>query len=222
MKSLIGKKIGMTQIYDEKGKSVPVTVIQAGPCVVVDVKTVERDGYSAVQLGFGERRAKNATKALLGHVAKANYADKAPAVLREFRTASDEAIELGTVLSADVFEVNDYLDVVGTTKGRGFQGVVKRWNFGGGRASHGGAWTRRPGSIGQCEFPGNVAKGKKMPGHMGDVNRKAINLEVVQIRPEDNAILVKGSIPGARNSVVIIRKSLKNNRIAYKAQKGAK
>ena len=209
MKSLIGKKIGMTQIYDEKGKAVPVTVIEAGPCVVVDVKTVERDGYSAVQLGYGERRAKNASKALLGHVAKANYTDKAPAVLREFRTAADEAIELGTVLSADVFEVNDYLDVVGTTKGRGFQGVVKRWNFGGGRASHGGAWTRRPGSIGQCEFPGNVAKGKKMPGQMGGKRITIQNLEVVRVDVENNIILVKGAVPGPKKSLVTIKESVK-------------
>ena len=209
MKSLIGKKIGMTQIYDEKGKTVPVTVIQAGPCVVVDVKTVERDGYSAVQLGFGERRAKNASKALLGHVAKANYTDKAPAVLREFRTAADEAIELGTVLSADVFEVNDYLDVVGTTKGRGFQGVVKRWNFGGGRASHGGAWTRRTGSIGACEKPGKIDRGHHMPGHMGDVNRTVQNLVVVSVRPEENLLFVKGAIPGANGGYVFLKNAVK-------------
>ena len=211
VKSLIGKKIGMTQIYDEKGKTVPVTVIQAGPCVVVDVKTVERDGYSAVQLGFGERRAKNASKALLGHVAKANYTDKAPAVLREFRTAADEAIELGTVLSADVFEVNDYLDVVGTTKGRGFQGVVKRWNFGGGRASHGGAWTRRPGSIGQCEFPGNVAKGKKMPGHMGNTRCTMQNLQVVKVLAEDNVICVRGCVPGSKGGLLLLKSAIKKS-----------
>ena len=211
MKSLIGKKIGMTQIYDEKGKTVPVTVIQAGPCVVVDVKTVERDGYSAVQLGFGERRAKNASKALLGHVAKANYADKAPAVLREFRTASDEAIELGTVLAADVFEVNDYLDVVGTTKGRGFQGVVKRWNFGGGRASHGGAWERRPGSIGCCEFPGRVAKGKKMAGHYGCDRRTVQNLKVVRVNVEENYLMVKGAVPGANGGILLVRSALKKS-----------
>ena len=209
MKSLIGKKIGMTQIYDEKGKTVPVTVIQAGPCVVVDVKTVERDGYSAVQLGYGERRAKNASKALLGHVAKANYTDKAPAVLREFRTAADEAIELGTVLNADVFEVNDYLDVVGTTKGRGFQGVVKRWNFGGGRASHGGDWERRPGSIGQCEFPGRVAKGKKMPGHYGNDRCTVQNLKIVRVMAEENVILVKGAIPGANGGLLTVKSALK-------------
>ena len=209
MKSLIGKKIGMTQIYDEKGKTVPVTVIQAGPCVVVDVKTVERDGYSAVQLGYGERRAKNASKALLGHVAKANYTDKAPAVLREFRTAADEAIELGTVLNADVFEVNDYLDVVGTTKGRGFQGVVKRWNFGGGRASHGGDWERRPGSIGCREWPGRIIKGKRMPGHTGNVQRTVQNLKIVRVMAEENVILVKGAIPGANGGLLTVKSALK-------------
>lgn len=144
MKNLIGKKLGMTQIYDEQGRIVPVTVIQAGPCVVVDVKTRERDGYSAVQLGFGAKKAKNVSKAVLGHCAKAGYKTSAPTHLREFRTCDDADIAIGTELKADVFAENDYLDVTGTIKGRGFQGVVKRYNFGGGRASHGGAWTAVP------------------------------------------------------------------------------
>ena len=211
MKSLIGKKIGMTQIYDEKGKVVPVTVIQAGPCVVVDVKTVERDGYSAVQLGFGERRAKNATKPLLGHIAKAKYTDKAPAVLREVRTKGDETLELGTVLKADIFEVNDYLDIVGTTKGRGFQGVVKRYRFGGGRASHGGAWTRRTGSIGCREWPGNIIKGKRMPGHMGNVRRTVQNLAVVKVMVEDNVICVRGCVPGANGGLLLLKPAVKKS-----------
>jgi large subunit ribosomal protein L3 len=208
VKSLIGKKIGMTQIYDEKGKTVPVTVIQAGPCVVVDVKTVERDGYSAVQLGYGERAVKNATKAVLGHVAKANYTDKAPAVLREFRTASDEAIELGTVLTAEVVEVNDYLDVVGTTKGRGFQGVVKRHGFAGvGGQTHGQHnRQRKPGSLGASSYPSRVFKGKRLPGQMGGVQVKVLNLRVLKVIPENNLILVKGSIPGAKGSYLTIEK----------------
>ena len=169
MKGLIGKKVGMTQVYDENGVLIPVTVVQAGPCVVTDVKTPERDGYSAIQLGFGSRKAKNVTKARAGHLAKAGLTgDKLPSVLREVRiSANDAAPALGTELKADIFEANEYLDVIGTTKGRGFQGVVKRYRFGGGRASHGGAWTRRTGSIGCCEWPGNVIKGKRMPGHMG-------------------------------------------------------
>ena len=160
MKGLIGKKVGMTQVYDENGVLIPVTVIEAGPCVVTDVKTSERDGYTAIQLGYGQRKAKNVTKARAGHLAKAGLTgDKLPSVLREVRISEkDEVPALGTELKADIFEANEYLDVVGTTKGRGFQGVVRRYRFGGGRASHGGAWTRRTGSIGCCEWPGNVRR----------------------------------------------------------------
>ena len=210
MKSLIGKKVGMTQIYDEAGKIVPVTVIQAGPCVVVDVKTQDRDGYSAVQLGFGEKKAKNVSKAVAGHCAKAGVKEL-PALLREFRTEGDAEIALGTVLTADVFAANDYLDITGTTKGRGFQGVVKRHNFGGGRASHGGAWTRRPGSIGCREWPGNVIKGKRMPGHMGNVRRTAQNLQVVRVMAEDNVLLVRGAVPGANGGTLLIREAIKKH-----------
>ena len=211
MKGLIGRKVGMTQVYDEKGALIPVTVVQAGPCVVTDVKTVERDGYSAVQLGFGERKAKNVTKARAGHLAKAGVTgDKLPSVLREIRTAAgDEAPAPGTVLNADVFEANDYLDVVGTTKGRGFQGVVKRYRFGGGRASHGGAWTRRTGSIGQCEFPGRVDRGKKMPGHMGNARRTIQNLQIVRVMPEDNVLLVRGAVPGCNGGLLLLRNAIK-------------
>lgn len=209
MKGLIGKKIGMTQVYDEKGVLIPVTVVQAGPCVVVDVKTQARDGYSAIQLGFGERKPKNAGKAILGHVAKANYSATAPACLREIRLAADEAMELGTVVKADIFAEGDYLDITGTTKGRGFAGVVKRYRFGGGRASHGGAWTRRTGSIGCREFPGNVVKGKKMPGHMGNTRCTMQNLKVVRVMNDDNVILVKGAIPGANGGILVIRSAVK-------------
>ena len=147
MKGLIGKKIGMTQVYDEKGVLIPVTVIEAGPCVVTAVKTVERDGYSAIQLGYGSRKAKNLTNADRGHLAKAGVTgDRLPAILREIRTT--ETAEPGSVIKADIFADGEYLDVVGISKGRGFQGVVKRDNFGGGRARHGGGWTRRTGSIG--------------------------------------------------------------------------
>ncbi len=210
MKSLIGKKVGMTQIYDEAGKIVPVTVVQVGPCVVVDVKTQERDGYSAVQLGFGVRKAKNCTKAHKGRCAKAGIAEsEMPAVLREFRTEADAEIALGTVFKADVFEVNDYVDITGTIKGRGFQGVVKRYNFGGGRASHGGIWTRRPGSIGCREWPGNVIKGKKLPGHMGNVRRTTQNLQIVRVMPEDNVVLVRGAVPGANGGTLLVRQAIK-------------
>lgn len=209
MKGLIGKKLGMTQVYDEKGVLIPVTVIEVGPCVVTDVKTVERDGYSAIQLGFGSRKAKNVTKARKGHLAKAGVTgDTLPALLREIRGAE---AEIGAVLKADIFSAGEYLDVIGTTKGRGFQGVVKRWNFGGGRASHGGAWTRRPGSIGQCEFPGNVAKGKKMPGHMGNTRCTVQNLQVVKVLAEDNVICVRGAVPGAKGGLLLLKSAIKKS-----------
>ena len=212
MKALIGKKIGMTQVYDEQGTLIPVTVIQVGPCVVTAVKTVERDGYDALQLGFGARKAKNLTRAEKGHLTKAVAVDEAgklPAILREFRGL--EAAEPGTVLNVGVFAAGDFLDVVGTTKGRGFQGVVKRWNFGGGRASHGGAWERRPGSIGMCEFPGRVAKGKKMAGHYGCDRCTIQNLKVVRVNVEENYLMVKGAIPGANGGILLVRSALKKS-----------
>ena len=212
MKALIGKKIGMTQVYDEQGTLIPVTVIEAGPCVVTAVKTVERDGYDALQLGFGARKAKNLSRAEKGHLTKAVAVDEAgklPAVLREFRGM--DAAEPGAVLNVGVFAAGDYLDVVGTTKGRGFQGVVKRWNFGGGRASHGGAWERRPGSIGMCEFPGRVAKGKKMAGHYGCDRRTVQNLKVVRVNAEENYLIVRGAVPGANGGILLVRSALKKS-----------
>ena len=211
MKALIGKKIGMTQVYDEQGTLIPVTVIEAGPCVVTAVKTVERDGYDALQLGFGARKAKNLSRAEKGHLTKAVAVDEAgklPAVLREFRGM--DAAEPGAVLNVGVFAAGDFLDVVGTTKGRGFQGVVKRWNFGGGRASHGGAWERRPGSIGCC-FPGRVAKGKKMAGHYGCDRRTVQNLKVVRVNVEENYLMVKGAVPGANGGILLVRSALKKS-----------
>ena len=212
MKALIGKKIGMTEIYDEQGTLIPVTVIEAGPCVVTAVKTVERDGYDALQLGFGARKAKNLTRAEKGHLTKAVAVDEAgklPAILREFRGM--DAAEPGAVIKADVFAAGDFIDVVGTTKGRGFQGVVKRWNFGGGRASHGGAWERRPGSIGMCEFPGRVAKGKKMAGHYGCDRRTVQNLKVVRVNAEENYLMVRGAVPGANGGILLVRSALKKS-----------
>jgi large subunit ribosomal protein L3 len=211
MKNVIGRKIGMTQVYDDTGKITPVTVIQAGPCVVVDVKTKDRDGYSAVQLGFGEKKAKNVTKALLGHYKKAGVKEQLPAILREFRTDADPEVELGSVVNAEAFEADEFIDITGTIKGRGFQGVVKRYNFGGGRYSHGGGWKRKPGSIGQCEFPGRVDKGKKLPGHMGNVRRTIQNLRIVRVMTEENILFVKGAVPGPVGGTLLIREAVKKS-----------
>ena len=211
MKGLIGKKVGMTQVYDEQGRIVPVTVVEAGPCVVVDVKTLDRDGYTAVQLGYGSRKAKNVSKAVQGHCAKAGLKETMPSVLREFRVNGDCDLAIGAEVKADVFAADDYVDVTATTKGRGFQGVVKRWNFGGGRASHGGAWERRPGSIGCREWPGNVIKGKKMPGHMGNTRCTVQNLPVVKVLAEDNVICVRGCVPGAKGGILLLKSAIKKS-----------
>ncbi len=222
MEGLIGKKVGMTQVYDADGRRVCVTVIEVGPCPVVQVKTLERDGYVAAQLGFGEQKAKRLTKAVCGHQEKTGgLKDGKVRVLREFAPDAGEEVKVGDVITVANFEGVKYVDVTGVTKGKGFAGVLKRYNFAGGNMTHGGHSKRRTGGLAARDLPGWIEKGKKMPGHMGDVNRKITNLEVVQVRPDDNALLVKGSIPGARNGVVIVRKSLKNNVIAAKAKKGA-
>ncbi len=206
MKGLIGKKLGMTSVYDENGVAVPVTVIEAGPCVVVQLKDNEKDGYAAVQLGFEDQKEQRMIKPELGHYKKAGVTAKR--VLKEFRVDSAE-VAVGDVVSASAFEGVNYVDIVATGKGRGFQGVVKRYNFGGGRASHGGGWVRRTGSIGMCEHPARVFKGKKMPGQMGDKRVTTQNLKVIQVRPEENLILVKGSVPGATGGIVTIKEALK-------------
>ena len=220
MEGLIGKKIGMTQVFDADGKRTTVTVIELGPCPVVQVKTLENDGYVAAQVGFGAQKASRLAKAQQKHFEKAGVATMK--VLKEFALDAGEEVKVGDQITVANFEGVKYVDVTGTTKGRGFAGVLKRYNFAGGNMTHGGHSKRRTGVLAARDLPGWIEKGKKMPGHMGDVSRKATNLEVVQIRPEDNAILVKGSVPGARNGTVIVRKSLKNNAIADKAKKGAK
>ncbi|MBN2164245.1 MAG: 50S ribosomal protein L3 [Pontiellaceae bacterium] len=206
VKGLIGKKLGMTSIYDENGVAVPVTVIEAGPCVVVQRKDNEKDGYSAVQLGFDDQKEQRLNKPALGHFKKAGV--DAKRVLKEFRIENTE-LNVGDVVDASAFAEVNYVDIIATGKGRGFQGVVKRYDFGGGRASHGGGWVRRPGSIGMCEFPARVFKNKKMPGQMGDKRVTTQNLKVVQVRPEENLILVKGSVPGAKGGIVTIKEALK-------------
>ncbi|MBT7164207.1 MAG: 50S ribosomal protein L3 [Victivallales bacterium] len=210
MKGIIGKKLGMTQVYDETGVLIPVTVIEAGPCPVVAVKTIERDGYVAQQLGFGTRKVKNVTKPQLGHLKAAGLDGTPPSVLREVRVDEVPAEQgQGAVLKADLFAKGEFVDVSGISKGRGFQGVVKRWNFGGGRASHGGGWTRRPGSIGMCVSPGKVYKGRKMPGQTGNVQRTVQNLEVVEVRVDDDVLFVKGAIPGPNGGTVMVRSAIK-------------
>ena len=223
MEGLIGKKVGMTQIFDADGKRVCVTVIEVGPCPVVQLKTPEKDGYTAAQLGFGEQKKQRLTKAVAGHQEKTGgLVDKKVRILREFPLDEGETVNVGDVLTVENFNGVKYVDVTGTTKGKGFAGVLKRYKFAGGNMTHGGHSKRRTGGLAARDLPGWIEKGKKMPGHMGDVTRTATNLEVVQIRPEDNALLIKGSIPGARNGTVIVRKSLKNAVLAFKAKKGAK
>ena len=215
MEGLIGKKIGMTQVYDAEGKRTCVTVIECGPCPVVQLKTLEKDGYVAAQVGFGAQKAKRLAKAQQKHFEKAGV--ETMKVLKEFALDAGETLEVGQAVTVANFEGVKYVDVTGQTKGKGFAGVLKKWGFAGGNMTHGGHSKRRTGGLAARDLPGWIEKGKKMPGDMGDVSRKAIGLEVVAIRPEDNAILVKGSIPGARNGIVIVRKSLKNN-----IKKGAK
>ena len=207
MKGLIGKKVGMTQVYDEKGILIPVTVIQAGPCVVLALKTKERDGYSAVQFGFGERKLKNAAKSLVGAAKKAGLEKNPPAIVKEFRT--EESFEIGSQVKADIFAANDFIDVVGTSKGRGFTGVMRRHHFKGGRDGHGGGWHRKPGSIGCRELPGNVLKGKRMAGHLGNDRVTVQNLKVVKIVLEESLLLVKGAVPGPNGGTVIVSKAKK-------------
>ncbi len=198
----------MTQVFDDANRMIPVTVIEAGPCPVTQVKSDETDGYNAVQIGFRAQKAQRLSKAARGHFEKAGV--EAQAELSEFRTNGDHDLNVGDVLTVEHFEAGQKIDVIGTSKGRGFQGVVKRYGFAGGPASHGSMFHRRGGSYGMCQWPGHVIKGKKMPGHMGDVQRTVQNLTVVKVVPEKNLILIKGSVPGARGSLLTVRSAVKN------------
>ena len=208
-KGLIGKKLGMTHVYTADGVMVPVTAIEVGPCSVIEQKTQAKHGYSALQLGFGSRKVKNVTKPVMGTLKKAGLDQNPPAVIREIRLDADPTAEVGSQLKADIFAKDEFVDVTGITKGHGFAGVVRRWKFNGGRASHGGAWVRRSGSIGMCAAPGKVYKGRKMPGHMGNVQRTVQNLLIVDVRADRNLLLVKGAIPGPTGGVVIVRNAVK-------------
>ena len=210
MSGIIGKKIGMTSIYSADGRSVACTVIEAGPCVVTQVKNEETDGYTAVQLGYGERKEKNTPNALKGHFKRANTTPKKEVVeFRNFREEFEGQIELGNEIKvSDVFAEGDFVDAIGTSKGKGFQGVVKRHNFGGvGQATHGQHnRMRAPGSIGGASYPARVFKGMRMAGRMGGDRVKVLNLEVMRVVPEENLIVVSGSVPGAKNSIVVLEK----------------
>jgi large subunit ribosomal protein L3 len=205
MAGIIGRKLGMTQIFGDTGAAVPVTVVEAGPCPVLQVKTGETDGYAAVQLGFGAQKAHRSSKAELGHAAKAGL-DHAPATVREFRVGAEDAYELGQKLTVEQFEVGDRIKVTGTSKGRGFQGVVKRHGFRGRPASHGHPKKRNPGTLGPGTNPSRVIKGKKMPGQMGNVKHTVRNLKIERVDADRNLIYIRGAVPGARNSLVFIRK----------------
>ena len=205
MSGLIGKKIGMTRIFLETGAAVSCTVVEAGPCPVMQIKTEETDGYSAVQVGFGAQKEKRATKAVMGHAAKVGL-ESAPALLREFDIADGEELEVGQALTVTLFEEGDSVKISGTTKGRGFQGVVKRHGFKGRPASHGHPMSRTGGSLGPGTDPSRVIKGKKLPGRMGGKRHTILNQEIVKVDSERNLLFIKGSVPGSRNSYVVIRK----------------
>lgn len=207
-KGIIGKKIGMTQIFDEKGNVIPVTVIEATPNIVAQVKTVETDGYNSIQLGYGEVKDKHINKPEKGHFAKAGLTAKKH--LREFRVEDVENYKIGDEVKADIFEAGEKIDVQGTTKGKGFQGVIKRHGQHRGPMGHGSMYHRRPGSMGSTSTPGRVFKGKKLPGHMGVETVTIQNLEVVKVDLDKNVILVKGSVPGAKGAVLKIKSSVKS------------
>ena len=204
-KAIIGKKIGMTQIFDANGKVVPVTVVEAGPCVVVQKKTTEKDGYEAIQVGFGDIREKLLNKPVKGHFAKAGVAIKR--TLKEFRLEDVSEYEVGQEIKADIFAEGEKVDVSGVSKGKGFQGTIKRWNASRGPMSHGSKFHRAVGSMGASSDPSRTFKNKRMPGHMGAENTTVLNLEVVKVMPEKNLILIKGGIPGPNKATVVIRNS---------------
>ena len=213
MKAILGRKVGMTQVFNEDGEAIPVTVIEAGPCYVTQVNTLERDGYEAVQLGFEEVKPQRLSGGEKGHLTR----NRLPALrhLREFRMRKDEEIEEGQRILVDVFEVGERVDVVGVSKGRGFAGVVKRHGFGGGPKTHGQSDRQRaPGSIGACAYPGRVWKGQRMPGRMGGVRVTAQDLRVEVVDPERNLLAVRGGVPGARGGLLMIKQARKSRELA--------
>ena len=207
-KAIIGKKVGMTQIFDESGKVIPVTVLEAGPCVISQKKTVETDGYDAIQMGYGDVRPKLVNKPLKGHFDKSDVAPKK--TLREFRLEDISSYNVGDIIKADIFEAGEKVDVTGTSKGKGWAGVIKRWNFRRLKETHGsGPVVRKGGSIGACSDPSSVFKGKKMSGHLGNERVTVQNLAVVKVDVENNLIAIKGAVPGPKGSIVLVRNSVK-------------
>ena len=211
-KAIVGKKIGMTQLFDRAGKVIPVTVVEAGPCVVVQKKTLENDGYESVQIGYGEITEKHLNKAQKGHFAKADVAAKK--YLREFRLDDCSIVNVGDIIKADAFTIGEKVDVTATSKGHGYAGTIKRYGFGRLRETHGsGPVGRHVGSLGNCSYPGRVMKGKKLPGHMGAERTTVQNLEIVKIDPENNLLAIKGAIPGPKGAIVSVMAAVKKQKI---------
>lgn len=206
-KAIIGRKVGMTQVFDANGKIVPVTVVEAGPCVVVQKKTVENEGYEAIQVGYGELKEKLVNKPRQGHFAKAGVSSRR--VLKEFRLEDCSTYSVGQEINVDVFAAGEKVDISGVSKGKGFQGTIKRWNGHRGPMTHGSKFHRSVGSMGASSDPSRTFKNKKMPGHMGNENTTVLNLEVVKVMPERNVILIKGGVPGPNKGIVVIRDSVR-------------
>jgi len=203
----LGKKLGMSQVFDTEGKVIPVTVIEAGPCTVIQRKTARTDGYDAVQIGFRQTKAGKVGKPMLGHFQKAGKG--AFSALQEIRVEAAEPLDIGAEIKVDIFKEGDVVDVTGHSKGRGFAGVIKRWSFKGGRATHGSMFHRAPGSIGASAYPSRVIKNMKMAGQYGNERVTTLNLRVVGVEPEKNLLLVRGAVPGAKNSLVFVRRAVK-------------
>ncbi|SKA82112.1 large subunit ribosomal protein L3 [Clostridium sp. USBA 49] len=206
-KAILGRKLGMTQIFDENGKVVPVTVVEAGPCVVIQKKTVLKDGYDAIQVGFEDIRESLRNKPIKGHFAKAGVPLKR--FVKELKLENASEYQVGQEIKVDIFEAGERVDVSGVSKGKGFAGVIKRWNFNRGPESHGSKFHRAVGSMGASSYPSRTFKNKKMPGHMGNVNTTVLNLQVAKVMPEKNIILIKGGIPGPNKGLVVIRNTVK-------------
>lgn len=205
MKGLLGRKVGMSQYFSRSGEAIPVTLIEAGPCIVVQIKTLKRDGYQAVQMGFGQVKEERLPNPLKGHFAKAGVPPRR--YLAELRIDDEEGFQIGQEVKADIFSEGEYVDITGVTKGKGFAGVMKRWGFHGRPASHGHHYHRAPGSIGAASTPSRVVKGKKLPGQMGGDQATSSTLEVIKVEAEQNLLVVKGAVPGPKGSVVVIREA---------------